>query len=61
MSKKTDLLFLNRFEELLDRLSEGLEKRDPSQIGLTKQMIDDWIDELEPKKFVPGTGAMSGE
>jgi len=41
-----DLEFLR---ELRDRLKDGLDRQDRSQIEYAQQMIDDWIDELEER------------
>lgn len=44
MGKHSDLCFL---KEIRQKMIDGLERSDPTQIDYAKKMIEDWIDELE--------------
>lgn len=41
---------LGFFREIQERLTAGVERRDPTQIEYAREMIADWIDELEAEK-----------
>lgn len=46
MSKKTDLAFL---KEMLERFDNARERNDTTQYDYVREMIVDWIAELENK------------